>query len=143
MSSAHFKLVQWHPSYSMNTPGVDRDHEVFFGFINRLHEAMLAGEGKDLLEQLLTELVQYTFYHFAREEELMAGVRYPGLAAHAHEHDRLRRTVGLFVERHQQGELSMTVELTLFLTAWLKQHIVTTDKMLGEYLSLDKIAAVN
>ena len=143
MSVASMDLVKWHSSYLMHMPVVDHEHQDFFGFINRLHAAMLAGQGKDILERLLEELLQYTFYHFAHEEELMVAIKYPGLAAHAQGHNDLRRMVQTFVDRYQHGELAMTVELTLFLSAWLKEHILTTDRTLGEYLHIHKIISSN
>ncbi len=72
MSLDPMKILNWQSSYSINRPEIDREHETFFGIINRLHEAMLAGQGKEILERLLAELVQYAVYHFANEERVMA-----------------------------------------------------------------------
>ncbi len=138
MSSAPVKILEWKPSYSILAPEIDQEHQVFFGFINRLHEAMLAGCGKDILGKLLTELVQYTYYHFAHEEELMAAIGYPGLDAHVQGHNNLRDNVKAFADRFKREEISMTVELTLFLNTWLAQHILTSDRMVGEYLRTRK-----
>jgi hemerythrin len=102
---------------------------------------MLAGQGKEILERLLAELVQYAFYHFANEERVMASTSYPGLAAHTHAHNDLRRNVRAFADRFERGEIAITVELTLFRMAWLEQHFMTTDGLLGEYLNAYKITS--
>ena len=51
----------------MHVEEIDREHQTWFGAVNRIHEAMLAGKGKDTLGTLLAEMTQYTFDHFAHE----------------------------------------------------------------------------
>ena len=126
------KILEWAPEYSVHVVEIDREHQTLFSVINRLHEAMLAGEGTEVLATILAEMTQYTLYHFANEERLMDAVHYPGLRAHAQEHDELRRRVRAFGERFERGESTMTIELTLFLSAWIKQHLMTTDCRLGD-----------
>jgi hemerythrin-like metal-binding protein len=78
---------------------------------------------------------QYTLDHFAHEEELMAAVHYPEFQAHLQQHDELRCKARGFGERFECGETTMTIELAVFLAEWIKQHTMTTDRRLGEYLS--------
>ena len=134
MSAVQVKVVEWTPEYSVHVPALDREHKLLFGFINRLHEAMLVGKGVETLGTILAEMTQYAFYHFAHEEELMAATHYPGLEAHVQQHDALRRRAAAIAERFESGEATLTIELTLFLSGWIKQHTTTTDRRLGEYL---------
>jgi hemerythrin-like metal-binding protein len=96
---------------------------------------MLAGKWAEVVEALLAETTEYVSYHFGHEEQLMAAADYPELRAHVGQHDGLRRQAREFRERFERGEATITIELTLFLSAWLKQHTMTTDRQLGRYLS--------
>jgi hemerythrin len=140
MSTVAARLLEWTPEYSVHVPGIDREHRKFFGILNRLHRAMLEGKGKEILETLLAEVTNYAGYHFAHEKELMTAVRYPGLREHVREHDELRRTAQTFQERFERAEVTMTIELTLFLAEWLKRHILATDRRLGEFLGASRSA---
>jgi hemerythrin len=134
MADGTVKIIEWTPEYSVHVAEIDREHQTFFSAINRLHEAMLAGKGTAILEPLLSELSRYTHYHFAHEESLMANLHYPDAPSHIEKHEALRCKVAAFVERFRRGEATMTIELTIFLTEWLKQHIVTTDRQFGAYI---------
>jgi hemerythrin len=129
------KILEWTPEYAVQVAEIDREHQVWFDVVNRLHAAMLAGKGVEILGVLLAETTRYTSDHFAHEEQLMAAVDYPELRAHVQQHDGLRRQAREFRKRFERGEVTMTIELTLFLSAWIKQHTMTTDRQLGRYLS--------
>jgi hemerythrin-like metal-binding protein len=95
---------------------------------------MLAGKGQRVVAPLLAEVDRYTFEHFAHEEELMAAVRYPEMRHQVQEHDELRRKTSEFQKRYEAGETTLTIELTVFLSEWLKNHIMRTDRQLGDYI---------
>ena len=134
MADIPVKIIEWSPEYAVHVAEIDREHQVLFDVVNRLHEAMLNGKGAEVLRGLLAETTRYTLEHFAHEEEGMAAIDYPELRAHAGQHDGLRRQSQAFVERFERGETTMTIELTLFLSAWIKQHTMTSDRRFGQYL---------
>ena len=45
MPTAAVTLLEWTPEFAVHVPEIDRDHQFQFGLANRLHEAMLAGQG--------------------------------------------------------------------------------------------------
>jgi hemerythrin len=134
MSGMNRKIFEWTPEYSVHDNEIDREHQAWLDGVNRLHQAMLAGKGTEIVGTLLEEMMQYTSYHFAHEARLMAAIQYPEIRAHVQQHNELRRKVGALVERFGRGEATITIELTLFLSEWIKQHILTSDRRLGEYL---------
>jgi hemerythrin-like metal-binding protein len=68
MSTAAVNILEWTTEYAV-VAEIDREHQILFGVLNRLHEAMLAGQGAEILEKLLAEVTQYTIFHFANEEK--------------------------------------------------------------------------
>ena len=129
------RMFQWTPDYAVNVPEIDREHQKWFGLIYSLHQAMRDGKGKETLGPLFANATAYTLAHFSHEEALMTRVHYPELAAHAKEHEDLRRTVQEFKERFDRGEATITIELMEFLWHWLQRHTITIDRRIGEYLN--------
>ena len=67
-------MFQWNTAYELGVRQVDDEHRRLFGLAESLHEAMLEGQGKAILHNLLTSLIAYTNYHFKHEEQLMERV---------------------------------------------------------------------
>jgi hemerythrin-like metal-binding protein len=132
-------MFQWSPAYAVGVPRIDVDHMRLFGLAEDMHRAMLEGKSKEILDGLLAQLVDYTCYHFAREERLMERVLYPGYLAHRREHDELRASVRAMRARAASGEITMTIEVMQFLVEWLKRHIVASDRRIGEYMEANRV----
>ena len=71
-------MFEWSTDYAVGIRQVDEEHQQLFVLAERLHRAMLEGNGKAILVNLLARLVDYTCYHFAHEEQLMERIQYPG-----------------------------------------------------------------
>ena len=91
MSVEPTKILEWTPEYTVHVPEIDREHQLLFGLVSRLHEAMLAGQGTKILGTFFAELMKFTRSHFASEEKIMASMRYPEMLAHIQQHDQIRR----------------------------------------------------
>jgi len=121
-------LFTWSDSYSVNAPGIDAQHQKLFDLINSLHVAMIQGKGKEVLEQILDGLVDYTKVHFAAEELLLEKINYPDLQAHVAEHDAFIRKAYALQTDYRNGKVALTLPVMEFLKDWLLNHILKTDK---------------
>ena len=61
-------LVTLDPSFSVKVARCDEDHKKLFSLISTLHEAMLAGKGSEKIKQVVSELSNYTKFHFSAEK---------------------------------------------------------------------------
>ena len=86
-------LLQWTADLSVSVQSLDTDHKIIITLINQLNDAIQAGEPKDTVSQVLDALLDYTDYHFSREEALMAACGYPDLDAHKRTHATMRAQV--------------------------------------------------
>ncbi|MEY2979256.1 MAG: bacteriohemerythrin [Prochlorotrichaceae cyanobacterium] len=127
-------IAFWREDYRTGNELVDQQHLHLFDLVNALHDAMLAGEGKDLLAKTLDELAQYTHEHFSTEEALMLERHYPDYAEHKEQHVILAGQVVDLVHKYQSGEIAIGIELSQFLTDWLIHHIKGEDLKLFRYL---------
>jgi hemerythrin-like metal-binding protein len=129
-------LLRWDNSrYSVGVKFVDGQHHILFGLINDLHDAMLRGEAKSQMGELLRKLAEYTQTHFTAEEKMMAAAKYPGLADHQLKHRDLIKQVQEFSSRFEKGELALTLDLMNFLRDWLTNHIQKVDHDYGPWLN--------
>lgn len=128
-------LMVWSKEYEVGVPEIDEQHQRLFKMINDLNEAMTLGRGKDVLDRILTGLVDYTARHFKTEEMYMDKAGYPELDSHREVHVRLTDKVHEMVDRYKTGEVGLGIELLNFLQDWLKKHILGTDKKYAPYLA--------
>jgi hemerythrin-like metal-binding protein len=96
---------------------------------------MNAGHGKEVLEKVLAELVDYTKFHFAREEQFFVKTGYGDAATHKNEHDALIKKVLELQARHKKGASTLSMEVMNFLKDWLTQHIQGIDQKYGPHLN--------
>lgn len=128
-------LITWNNALSTGISEQDAQHKKLIDLINQLNEAMQAGKGNDAMGKVLTELVNYTVYHFGYEEKLMAQYKYEDTPAHKAEHVKLVQSVGDFKKKFDSGSAAVSVEIMNFLRDWLTNHIMKTDKKLGQALT--------
>jgi len=130
----HMSLFQWSEAYSVGYPDIDSQHKRLFQLAEQLHAAMTAGKAKQILSTTLNNLIVYTKRHFADEEMLMETHRYPFLPQHKAEHRELTENVMHFQKAFGADKATISIELMQFLSSWLRHHIGSSDKKVGEYL---------
>ncbi|MEJ2635032.1 MAG: bacteriohemerythrin [Calditrichia bacterium] len=104
------------------------------GYLNQLFEAMRAGNGNEVPEKILNDLISYTNTHFASEEKLMQAHGFPGKIAHTQEHREPTRQVMDIRHQLRNGGLGLSTRVSSFLKEWLSNHILGTDKAYGFFL---------
>ena len=128
-------MFEWKNDYSVKIQSIDAQHKVLFGLAGELNAAMTKGQGQTVLTSVLDRLVSYTVAHFADEETLMAKHRFPGLAEHRIEHEKLKKQVGKIREDLIQGRGVLTIDVMDFLQDWLTKHIQHSDMRYAEFIN--------
>ncbi len=128
-------FFQWDNSYSVGVKRFDTDHQQLFQILNELNDGMKSGKGKDVLQSVLSKLMQYTQTHFAAEEAVMSQVGYPQLAAQIAQHRAFTNKTKEFAAQLQVTAVGLSVEVLDFLRDWLTQHIMQSDKQYTSFLN--------
>lgn len=126
-------LLIWSHSYSIGNGQVDEQHRKLMALINTLHNIQ-TGESDGDVGSVVQELIDYTVYHFESEEKLQQESGYPGFPEHKKIHEKLVAEVSEKAALLATGEQTIREELMLFLTNWLKDHILGEDRKFGNYL---------
>jgi len=126
----------WNQNMSVGVDVLDADHKKLVAMINDLYDGIAAGHGTERLGKVLNGLVDYTNFHFRREEEFFAQTEYPALAEHTQKHRNLTSQVLDIQARYNNGLLyALSLDTMNFLRGWLTDHIQGSDKKYGPHLN--------
>lgn len=135
-------LFTWDESYLVNIEKLDKHHQKLMTLFNKLHNDLHVyqdiAQKSPLIEKALTELINYSFYHFQAEEELMIKYDYPNYISHKTEHDRFKLQVNQLMEQHKESAFGMAFPVLHFINEWLTTHIINVDKQYEPYLQNDQ-----
>jgi hemerythrin len=127
-------FLNWDASFEVGIMEVDRQHRSLFDLTNDLHDAMRAGQGKQVLGKVLDALVAYTKNHFGYEERMLGLYRYGELAAHKSQHEALVQQVQEFQQKYTEGNATISISLMNTLRNWLTNHIKVSDAQYAAFL---------
>jgi hemerythrin len=128
-------IIHWTPDLSVGVGSIDTDHKLLISLINQLDDAIRGSEPKQTVSRVLDALLNYTDYHFAREESLMRASGYPDIDAHSRAHATLRAQVHNIRSRYRRNAESIRAQEVLsFLKNWLTAHIIGRDKLYAPFV---------
>lgn len=128
-------IINWKESYNVGITHIDQDHKKLIKLLNQFTLAYDHAMSEEFEKQALNELVDYTVYHFEREEKMMREHDYPDFVAHQAKHQEMIAQVNEFVDLYDKKGHDALKEISEFLTVWLISHINGTDKEYSQYLN--------
>lgn len=127
--------IEWDDELSLKIGKLDDQHKEIFDLLRRLGGAVENNEGKNALDAIFDNLIDYTQAHFETEETLMEEFEYPDYQLHVDEHNLLLEVVQDFRKKLDLKGKPMREADMKFLLDWLEIHILGADKKLGEFLT--------
>jgi hemerythrin-like metal-binding protein len=142
-----FQAFSWDNKFNTDVAVVDEQHHKLVDLINKLGGISAHQTSPEELGAILTELANYTIYHFETEEKLM--LQYNVDASHqdihikAHKHFTAQVMVAAKILMGSANvSQQLVTPLLKYLTNWLVQHILGSDKrMTQEILALQSGAS--
>ena len=128
-------VFSWNDSYSVKVAKCDQQHMRLFDIINQLADAMRMGKGQDVVNQVVTDLLDYTNTHFQEEEALLQKANYPQLEAHQEMHRIFVKKVQSLQSQAQMGKRVNAAQLLSLMRDWLVNHIQKADKRYSAHLN--------
>lgn len=131
-------IFQWDKNFETGLAEVDKQHKRLVTVTNEFGVRVSRDDlNPDDLEEVFTELVEYTQYHFEEEEKLMAETQVD--SRHAREHEQQHQSFLQDVTLMHQQMLTATDEnargLFQFLMNWLVYHIMGADMSLARQIA--------
>ncbi|MDE6318172.1 MAG: hemerythrin family protein, partial [Lachnospiraceae bacterium] len=82
---------------------------------------------------LMGELKEYTKFHFQDEEIYMESIHYEGLKAQKRAHEAfVSRLEEMDLDQIDENQQETLEDMMEFLTEWLVNHILHSDKQIGK-----------
>ncbi len=122
------KLITWTDKYSVGYDIIDSQHKKLAGMINDLYASFTEGKADEIVENILTEMIKYTDYHFKTEEDFFEKYNYSETKLHKEQHQGFVAKVTDFYEDFKKESVTITYDIMNFLRDWLIEHILGSDK---------------
>lgn len=125
---------EWAEDMEIDRGPIDADHRHLVDLVNELHTATSEGRGREVVNQVLNELIGYTSAHLQREEARMAAVNFPNLERHKIGHQHFVDSLNDLRQKYEAGSITVAAQLSTVLRDWLSLHIRRSDKELLEFI---------
>lgn len=129
-------MLKWSQEYQLNHPQIDLEHQSLFNMLNDFYQGLSDGSSKERLAQLIKGLLDYAKIHFENEEVYMQSINFPGLKAHQKEHQAFLEKASEFYEKHINGKMILSLEVTNFIKGWISHHINSEDRQYAIHAKL-------
>ena len=128
--------IEWDDSYSTKNTEIDEQHQKWIEIYNELHETLMKGDIKNLLEVTISTLKameDYAHYHFTFEEEFMKSIGYPNIVEHKRLHKDFASQIYELNRDIREGRAVLNTQLIKLMRNWIVDHILHNDKQYAEF----------
>ncbi|MCK4708461.1 MAG: hemerythrin family protein [Gammaproteobacteria bacterium] len=128
------QLVKWEENMAVGIELIDNDHKTLLKLINELQTATQYKVDKTKIDEIMDQLINYTKYHFDREEFLMRNNNYPDYENHKKLHEDMINKMAECMEKYKSDPDHTIDDALAFLTDWLIKHIKGNDREYIPYI---------
>ena len=118
------KKIQWNTSLSVGNAFIDEQHKILFDLANDLNNAVTLGANRRVVDTLFAVIMDYSFKHFAVEEEDIKDD--PEFKNHCYKHYQLLKQLHEYSFDYRNGR-KVSEPPAVFLKEWLTTHITKDD----------------
>lgn len=119
----------------LGSPSIDAEHALQIDLVEALGRSVAEGKSREVADEILEKLLDYTRVHFLAEELMMRMEGYPGYEAHLGEHGELLAELIRLRAAFQRSDSPMTQDAVDGLRSWLSGHIRTEDRAFVNFVA--------
>lgn len=129
-------IFEWKSEYDTGVEEIDNQHKVLVSLINELSGLVGDNFDRGAAEDVFNKLKNYTVFHFATEESLMAQYHYAERDLHAHllQHRQFEEEIASVQHDFSQISIEDCNVILSYLTNWLINHICKVDKRFSSFI---------
>lgn len=135
-------MLNWKDDYAIGVETIDEQHKHLFVIGNKIYDLLenyLLPDKYDKIIEIVTELKEYTIYHFKTEEEYMLQIKYPGYFKQKVAHDDFIKVVESIdfsgIDQDQEGHIRKLLE---FIFGWIVDHILKSDLGIKSFIQVTR-----
>ena len=126
--------ILWRNEMSVENDLIDQDHRYLLCLFNSI-ELILSDKGlSDHLPFYFDQLLEYTQFHFDREEKIQIKSNYPGAYEHKLKHKEIIQRLEEVTEAIRNGDSGVKDNLVELVREWVIDHVVQADKEMTSHL---------
>ncbi len=126
--------IPWREEFAVGITEIDEDHRVLISLLNRLFASVENNKNNNQIRHVIEGVVDYSAYHFVREETLMKVCGYPHLENHKKVHEMMSEKVKRLASQvEQRNDPELLGELVQYLMSWLIDHIQAMDRSIKPF----------
>ncbi|AGF54496.1 hemerythrin [Clostridium saccharoperbutylacetonicum] len=129
-------MYEMKEEYKIGVEHIDEQHKKLFDLADKAYMLLKDAftiDKYDKIIEIITELKEYTIFHFKSEEEYMESINYKRMFTQKIEHDKFIKELEAIDLNHiDQNQDESLLKLLDFLNEWLTEHILKNDKLIGE-----------
>ena len=122
--------------YLVGIEMIDNEHKVLSEIADEIYQLCVnefVPDKYDNIAALIQRLKDYTEMHFEHEEAYMESIQYKRMFTQKVQHDNFRRKLeSMDLEKVDENQEQAIQDLLKFVTDWLVEHILETDKRIAE-----------
>jgi len=124
-------ILIWSRALQIGIKPIDDDHQVLISLTNQiLHHENSSSEK----ERLIGELIDYTHYHFRREEAIMRVCGYPDFENHSRRHREIAKKITDLTDRWRADQSTTSLhDIQKFLRTLLLDDVMNADTKMAQY----------
>lgn len=124
-------MFAWNDDYSVGIEEIDKQHKHLIGIGAELMELVKHHSSDDLYDDVIDaveRMKDYTVYHFATEERMMAQAGFDGFDDHKAEHVRfIEKLDDVDLTAIDDNQTEFIMDILKFISTWIFKHIVGAD----------------
>lgn len=130
---------KWKEDYCLNIEEIDAQHKRLLEIGDEVYDIAILDDGYDHYDEIMTvidKLLEYTEYHFGYEEKMLKELNYKGLHDQEEEHYYYIYKIKSIASREDidDNQRKTILELLEFLSQWITNHIMVSDRKYADYL---------
>lgn len=125
-------LIAWKDDYNLNFNRIDQQHRKLIDLLNIVYNSLTNKEKDNIVEDVISDLLDYTFIHFREEEKHFMEFNYKDGPEHIAEHEFFIDKVKWLQADHASNEPGVKEDVVVFLQKWFINHIMHSDKKYQE-----------
>lgn len=127
-------MFEMKEEYRLGIPSIDEEHEKLFEIGERAYKLLkdpYTIDKYDKIVDVISELKDYTAYHFKNEEEYMESINYKRLFTQKIEHEGfIKKLNELDLNKIDEDQDEYIMDVLKFLNNWIINHIVEKDLLI-------------
>ncbi|KZL91506.1 bacteriohemerythrin [Clostridium magnum] len=130
---------KWKEDYCLNIDEIDAQHKRLLEIGDEVYDIAILDDGYDHYDEIMTvidKLLEYTEYHFSYEEKMLKELNYKELHDQEEEHYYYIYKIKSIASREDidDNQRKTILELLDFLSQWITNHIMVSDRKYADYL---------